>query len=121
MKVLGYTDEITACDCCGKSNLRGTFAIATDAGDTLHYGSVCVNRVYGNKRGDSIKTEATKIAAVRAGTWEQAVDKYSRGHFGGFFLAYMGDKPTSNNSAAQMRAVTSIRNWKTGQVIRQRA
>jgi len=30
MKVLGYTDEVTTCDCCGKKNLKGSFCIETD-------------------------------------------------------------------------------------------
>lgn len=121
MKVLGYTEDHTNCDCCGKSNLRGTFAVETEAGEVLHYGSVCVNKTYGKKRGEAIKAEATKISAIRSGTWEQAICKYSRGFFGGNFIAYMGDKATWNNSTAQMNAVTSIRNWRTGQVIRERA
>lgn len=119
MKVFGYTDEITACDCCGRSNLRGTFAVEGDAG-IQHYGSVCVNKVFGAKRGTQIKAEAKRISQITAGTWEQTISKYSRGYFGGF-IAYMGDKPTWNNSSAQMDAVTSIRNASTGHIVRERA
>lgn len=119
MKVLGYTDEITACDCCGKSNLCGTFAVEVETG-VQHYGSVCVNKVFGTKVGTQIKAEAKRISEITAGTWEQAISKYSRGYFCGF-TAYMGDKPAWNNSAAQMAAVTSIRSARTGHVVRERA
>lgn len=45
-KVLGWTDDTTACDCCGKSDLSGTFGVETDAGEIVHYGSVCVRRAF---------------------------------------------------------------------------
>lgn len=48
--VLGSTDEITTCDCCGKPNLKATFAVEINAtGEILHYGSTCVTRNTGIK------------------------------------------------------------------------
>lgn len=120
MKVLGFNDEITTCDCCGKRNLRGTFAIETDGGDTLFYGSVCVGRVYGKRRAKEISFLADKISRTQAGTWDQAIDKLSRGMLQPF-MGYVGDRPAMDNRTATMAAVTSIRDCRTGQVIRERA
>lgn len=121
MKVLGFAEEITTCDCCGKRNLRGTFVIETDAGDLLHYGSVCVNRVYGKKRSGEIKFLAEQIRKAQAGTWEQAISLYSRGYLQPFSAYFADGKLAWNNSREQMAAVTSIRYHRTGQVVRERA
>jgi hypothetical protein len=43
--VLGFDDGVHTCDCCGKTDLKGTFGIEMLAtGEILHYGSVCVTR-----------------------------------------------------------------------------
>lgn len=119
MKVLGYTDEITTCDCCGKRNLKGSFAIETDAGKHVFYGSVCVNKVYGTKRAKDIKFTAQKISKVQADSWDRTIDLLSRGHLHPF-IGFIGEKAAWNNSREQMNAVTSIRDYRTGQVIRER-
>lgn len=45
---LGITDEVTACDCCGRSNLKSTVAFDV-AGEIVHYGSTCAARHTGRK------------------------------------------------------------------------
>lgn len=52
-KIFGWTDEVTACDCCGKSDLSGTFGVELERGDLVHYGSTCVVRNLGfaNRKG----------------------------------------------------------------------
>lgn len=47
VKIFGWTDEVTACDCCGKTDLSGTFGVELEGGDTVNYGSVCVVRNLG--------------------------------------------------------------------------
>ena len=121
MKVLGFSDEVTDCDCCGRSNLSGTFGVETDAGDVLHYGSVCLNKVYGKKLGTAIKFEAKAISRLQSVTWERAIDLFSRGMFPNFIGAKMGDKTTFNNSRAQMQAVTRFFDHRTGETIRTKA
>lgn len=120
MKVLGYTDEVTTCDCCGKTNLRGSFGVETDAGEVLYYGSVCVNRVYGKKRGEALKFEARQIASVQSGTWEQAIDRLSRGAFAGMLGIKANGKYAHCNSAAEMAAVVAIKTF-SGTTVRVRA
>lgn len=121
MKVLGYTDEIIACDCCGKSNLRGTFGVETDAGDVLHYGSVCVNRVYGKTRGNGIKFIAEQMRKAQAGTWDAAIDRLSRGMLQPFIGIKADGKMAWSNSRAEMAAIVAIKDAKSGQIVRSRA
>jgi len=47
--VLGTTDEVTICDCCGRKDLKGTVALCDhDAGDeTVYFGCVCAARAMG--------------------------------------------------------------------------
>ena len=45
-KILGYTEEITTCDCCGKNNLKGTFAIEFNE-NLAYFGSVCAFKLHG--------------------------------------------------------------------------
>lgn len=43
--ILGTSDEVTTCDCCGKKNLRSTVALeATDGSGDVHFGRVCAAR-----------------------------------------------------------------------------
>lgn len=44
--IIGYTDSINECDCCGKTELKGTYCIDLD-GVELYYGSVCVFKSHG--------------------------------------------------------------------------
>ena len=49
-KVLGITDEVTTCDCCGKKNLKCTVALEDEAGEVVYYGRDCAGAaVYGRK------------------------------------------------------------------------
>ena len=43
MKVLGFTESMTVCD-CGKQGLKGTYVVETEDGETLHLGSSCVKK-----------------------------------------------------------------------------
>lgn len=72
--VLGSDDSVTTCDCCGKANLKATFAIEMiETGEILHYGSVCVTRNTGRKTGElnamKAARDAEKIKAARAEYW----------------------------------------------------
>jgi hypothetical protein len=70
---LGTTDEVDACDCCGKGDLKVTVAIHDDEqGDTLYFGTTCAARALrvkvaevktGTARADRAKAEAAAAAA----------------------------------------------------------
>lgn len=39
---VGTTDDVTTCDCCGRSDLKGTIVLRpADGGDEVFFGSVC--------------------------------------------------------------------------------
>jgi hypothetical protein len=44
--IIGYTDSINECDCCGKTELKGTYCIDL-GGVELYYGSVCAFKSHG--------------------------------------------------------------------------
>src|SRR5258707_10369859 len=63
-EVLGYEEAVNTCDCCGKTNLNGTFAVERDDGEVLHFGCVCVTRHTG-KAAKIIRKEAKDATADR--------------------------------------------------------
>jgi hypothetical protein len=45
---VGTTDDVTTCDCCGRSDLKGTVVLRpADGGDEVFFGSVCGARAQG--------------------------------------------------------------------------
>jgi len=45
-KIIAFTDNVTDCDCCGKSNLKGTFCVEIN-GNEFYYGSTCAFKKHG--------------------------------------------------------------------------
>lgn len=45
--VKGYTDSINECDCCGKTNLKGTFLLVDEFNNEFYYGSTCAKNKHG--------------------------------------------------------------------------
>lgn len=80
-KIHGWTDDVTACEHCGKSNISGTFGVEHPDGSIIHYGFSCVNKVFGSKSGSLMVKRAKDIAHLQKSTWEQAIGNYSRGHY----------------------------------------
>lgn len=62
MKVLGCNDEVTACECCGRTGLKRTVILQTAAGDVVRYGVDCAARAAG-KTGQAARNEAGLIQA----------------------------------------------------------
>lgn len=46
-QILGFTEEVTECGCCGKTNLKGTYAVEFDSNGITYYGSKCIEKIYG--------------------------------------------------------------------------
>lgn len=63
MRILGFTDEVTYCDLCGKMELKGTYVIETDNGEILHYGSTCASKII-DKEISTIKADVKKIELI---------------------------------------------------------
>lgn len=72
-RYLGTTDDVTTCDCCGRTGLKNTVAIEMhDGADPVYYGVTCAAHAlkttakevrYEAKRADTLKRE--KEAAER--------------------------------------------------------
>jgi hypothetical protein len=56
MKALYITDEVTTCECCGRSELKATVAMELSDGGILFYGRTCAARNSG-KTGQQITKE----------------------------------------------------------------
>lgn len=58
-KIIGFTDKVNECDCCGKTELKGTYCILID-GNEFYYGSTCASNTI-NISKEEIKKEIKKI------------------------------------------------------------
>ena len=43
MKTILFTDSVNTCECCGKTDLKGTYLVS-DESNEYYYGSTCVKR-----------------------------------------------------------------------------
>jgi hypothetical protein len=59
IKIIGFTDKVTDCDCCGKTGLKGTYCISID-GNEFYYGSTCATKNTGITS-EIIKKKVKKI------------------------------------------------------------
>lgn len=66
-KILATDDSVNTCDCCGKSNLKFTFAVEV-GGEVVHYGSTCVTkhtgRTYIQAKNEIATHEANRVMAL---------------------------------------------------------
>jgi len=66
IKVLGYTTDFNQCECCGKSDLKGTVSILDLNTDVvLHFGTTCA--VNANKYDDlnALKLAKKEISSIK--------------------------------------------------------
>jgi hypothetical protein len=63
-KLLGTTNDKDTCDCCGRTDLKLTYAIRfDDAGDVRYYGSECASKALRFRA--NLLPRAAKAAAKR--------------------------------------------------------
>ena len=63
VKILGITDEITTCGCCGRNGLKKTIALEIGESNVpTYYGTQCAANALRYGRG-GIKFTATKLTA----------------------------------------------------------
>jgi len=124
-KVLGFTDEVTVCDCCGKSDLSGTFGVELDDGAVVHYGSVCVKRNTGIKNPTKAAKdyEAERVEAAQAEYRQTAeyrayFNRQNEGHAlriqpGRAFRDFMADAIAADDAAkARIAAAHNVQAWR---------
>jgi hypothetical protein len=82
MRVLGTTEEVTTCDCCGRQGLKKTVALETDGGIS-YYGETCAAQATGrpardirsdakhedDKTARELSAQAAALAAQRNAKW----------------------------------------------------
>lgn len=54
--ILGFTDKHNTCDCCGKSELKGTYCVIIEDNE-FFYGSTCVKRNLGLNQSEFISKQ----------------------------------------------------------------
>lgn len=60
-KIIGFTDKINNCDCCGRNELKGTYCVTIN-GDEFYYGSTCAVKNGFNKV--ELKKEITEYENI---------------------------------------------------------
>jgi hypothetical protein len=64
-KILGITNDVTQCECCGRNDLKSTVIIASEDGEIIgHFGSTCA-RSYVAGTGAEIEKRAKRITRER--------------------------------------------------------
>lgn len=80
-QILGFTDEVTTCDLCGKPELKGTYVLqeydATGGpiGDVVHFGSTCGRKAAGWTVAQWTGRAKSAIAAQRLAELEPLAQK----------------------------------------------
>lgn len=59
--LLSITDEVTTCDCCGKTNLKRVAVLQLADGSIVHYGRDCAARKLGKSFGKSIDAKVSEM------------------------------------------------------------
>lgn len=63
MKILGITDEVTECQCCGRTGLKKTVILATADGE-VRYGTACTAKAMGRQAKDVKRIAEQKQAGT---------------------------------------------------------
>ncbi len=72
-KIIGYTDSVQECECCGKTELKGTYCLEID-GVELYYGSTCAFKVHGVSNDEKKEAvNAFKKAAKNKSLYDQHI------------------------------------------------
>lgn len=101
MKVLGINDEITTCECCGRSGLKKTVVLGTDAGE-VRYGTECAARAM--KCGKVDVERAVKAAEREAIAKQQAAANAEWDIYAAWLVATYGDAKSNMERRKAWRA-----------------
>lgn len=79
-KVIGISDEVTTCECCGRTNLKRTVVLELGEGfDPAYYGSDCATRklLGNNKSGSKKSIESIANGIQYARKWLKLTEKHT--------------------------------------------
>jgi len=78
MRVLGINDDVTTCECCGKTGLKCTVVIERESGE-VHYGRQCAAKLLmGNKKNASVASiEKLAKSIAYARKWLKVTPKHT--------------------------------------------
>ena len=89
MIILGFTDEITTCDCCGRAELKGTYVMDDNEGNIFHYGSTCGVNAAGLQSAKELNKEVKKVEiskTIESAKGDSQINKFVRNAINkGFF------------------------------------
>lgn len=68
-RILALTDSVTTCDCCGRENLKNTYAVTDDMGGEFYYGTTCVKRNLGYTK-EEIQRDLNKTINMAQNEYE---------------------------------------------------
>lgn len=79
MRILGINDDVTTCECCGKTNLKCTVVLETNAGGQVHFGRQCAAKaMLGNKKASSVsQVEKLAKSITFAQKWMKSTVKHT--------------------------------------------
>lgn len=63
--ILGYTEDVTSCDCCGKEDLKGTYAVSLND-EISYFGSVCAFKIQGVTYEEQKEVKKAFVKRVKA-------------------------------------------------------
>jgi hypothetical protein len=63
-KTIAIVDDVHTCDCCGKSDLKTTVAMESEAGEIVHFGSTCATP-HGGRDTRTVKRETDDGARAK--------------------------------------------------------
>lgn len=86
MKLLGFTEDFTVCECCGKKNLKGTFAFKNNLGEIYRWGSSCIKKAYQMDQ----KEFTAKLKADEKEIRDEAKAEFYATEIGQFYKGYLG-------------------------------
>lgn len=121
MKILGLSDEVATCDCCGKKNLKATVALETSGGEIVFYGRDCAGKaIYGRKSAKN--TAAIDGLARRASIMAPVIAAVKEALASGVSVAVAAGQAAAKSAQKSVRVYESVdvgfHDWSTGKFIR---
>ena len=77
-QILGLSDEVTTCDCCGRGGLKRTIRLGFDDGEEVFYGTTCASRAFALGTGAQIADTAARMCSCGCGEFANRITPSGR-------------------------------------------